>query len=113
MSYFDIFVLGWNLNVVMFVINFLLVLKIIKTHQRDDLLKQSEVLNNLKKEFDQYYPYRKYSTLATYLFPFAAFFRMTYRLLEMASFFMKNSNTTMYDYMLYKYQNDINLAKNR
>lgn len=113
MSYLDIFILGWNLNALMFALNFIIVLFVVNSYNKEDLKEQSKVLNELKKEFDQYYPYRKYSTLGTYLFPFAAFFRMSYRLLEMKLFLSRNTNSTMYDYMMYKYENDILVAKNK
>ena len=52
-------------------------------------------------------------TLLTYMIPFTAFFRMSYRLFEMYMFFTKNSGTSMYDYMSYKYESDIKLAKQK
>ncbi len=113
MSYLDIFIMGWNLNAMMFVINFLIVLKVVSSKKQEDFKEESIVLRDLKQEFEHYYPYRKYVTLLTYILPFTAFFRMSYRLFEMYMFFGKNSGTTMYDYMTYKYQSDINLAKQR
>lgn len=113
MSYEEILILGWNLNILMFVLNFLLALKTMTSKPREQLHVENKVLTNLKNEFDKYYPYRKYETLITYFIPFTAFFRMSYRLFEMYSFFNKNRGTTMFDYMIYKYQSDIELAKNR
>lgn len=113
MTYTDIFVLGWNLNIIMFVINFLIVLRVVSNKAKDDLKGESEVLRQLKEEFDHYYPYRKYMTMLTYLIPFTAFFRMSYRLFEMYMFFNKNAGTGIYDYMMYKYQMDIAIAKQR
>lgn len=113
MSYSEIFILGWDLNALMFVINLILAFKIVGTKDRESLLKQSEELKVLKEEFDKYYPNRRYETLLTYMIPFTAFFRMSYRLIEMTLFFNKNSGTSMYDYMSYKYQSEINLAKER
>lgn len=113
MSYSDIFIMGWNLNAFMFVINFLIVLRVVSNKENRDLKQESEVLRELKSEFDQYYPYRKYTTLLTYMIPFTAFFRMVYRMFEMYMFFNKNQGTSMYDYMMYKYQMDIATAKQK
>lgn len=113
MTYDEIFILGWNLNLVMFLLNFFLAIKAISKKSKDQLAQENLYLAELKQEFDSYYPYRKYETIATYLIPFTAFFRMSYRLVEMVSFFNKNSNTTMVDFMIYKYQSDIDLAKNK
>ena len=113
MTYEEIFILGWNLNLMMFVLNFFLAIRAISTKNKDQLMQENVYLSDLKKEFDQYYPYRKYETMVTYMMPFAAFFRMTYRISEMVSFFNRNENTTMVDFMIYKYQSDIDLAKNK
>lgn len=113
MSYADIFIMGWNLNAFMFVLNFIIVLKVVSNKQNIDLKQESEVLRELKGEFEQYYPYRKYTTLLSYIIPFTAFFRMGYRLFEMYMFFNKNEGTSMYDYMKYKYQMDIATAKQK
>lgn len=111
MSYSDIFIVGWNLNALMFILNFLIALTVISNKQNRDLKAESQALRDLKNEFEHYYPYRKYTTLLSYMLPFTAFFRMAYRLFEMSMFFAKNSGTTMYDYMTYKYQMDIAIAK--
>ncbi len=113
MSYEEIFILGWQLNLIMFFINFTLALRTMSSKTKEQLYEENKILTELKEEFDKYYPYRKYETMATYLVPFTAFFRMGYRFLEMISFFGKNRDCTMFDYMIYKYQSDIDLAKNR
>lgn len=113
MTYDEIFMLGWNLNLIMFLLNFFLAIRAISTKNKYQLAQENLYLADLKQEFDSYYPYRKYGTIATYLIPFTAFFRMSYRLVEMLAFFNKNSNTTMVDFMIYKYQSDIDLAKNK
>ncbi len=113
MSYEEIFILGWNLNLMMFFINLFLALRTMNSKSKEQLLEENRVLSELKEEFDKYYPYRKYETILTYIIPFTAFFRMSYRFLEMISFFNKNGDSTMVDYMIYKYQSDIELAKNR
>lgn len=113
MTYEEIFILGWNLNVTMFLMNFFLALRTMSSKNKEQLMEENKVLNNLKEEFDKYYPYRKYETMLTYFIPYTAFFRMSYRLIEMSSFFTKNTGTSMVDYMIYKYQSDIDLAKNR
>lgn len=112
MSYLDICIIGWNLNALMFVINFFLAIKTISTQDRDTLQEESVVLKELKEELDNYYPYRTYSTLITYMIPFAGFFRMSFRLVEMVFFFQKNENTKMFDFMVYKYTMEINKVKN-
>lgn len=111
MNYIDICILGWNLNALMFVINLLMAIRVIATQDRAKLYEESLVLKELKKELEEYYPYRTYSTLFTYLVPFTAFFRMGFRLIEMFFFFQKNQGTKMYDYMVYKYTYDINKVK--
>lgn len=113
MTYSEIFILGWNANAFMFVVNLLLAISIIKSNNPNDLQKQNEVLGKLKEEFDSFYPNRRYETLATYLIPFTAFFKMMFRFIEMFSFFSRNKGTTMFDYMVYKYMSDINRARNR
>ncbi|WP_072680271.1 hypothetical protein [Arcobacter sp. LA11] len=113
MTYDEIFLLGWNLNLIMFLLNFFLAMRAISAKSKEQLEEENIYLADLKNEFDTYYPYRKYETIVTYMIPFTAFFRMSYRLIEMVSFFNKNDNTTMVDFMIYKYQSDIDLAKNR
>ena len=66
MTYLDICIIGWNLNALMFVTNFLLAIRVISTQDRDTLQEESLVLKELKEELDNYYPYRTYSTFATY-----------------------------------------------
>ncbi len=113
MSYLDICIIGWNLNALMFVVNLLMALRVVSSQDRETLQEESIVLKELKEEMDKYYPNRLYSTFATYLVPFTAFFRMFVRLLEMYSFFQKNQNTKMFHFMVYKYETDINKAKNK
>lgn len=111
MSYLDICILGWNLNAFMFLVNFFLAIRVISRHDTQKLQEESLVLKNLKEEMDKYYPYRTQTTIITYLVPFTAFFRMSFRLVEMVFFFQKNENTKMFDYMVYKYTNEIRKAK--
>ena len=111
MSYGDIFIIGWNLNALMFVVNLLMAFTILKSSDPMDLVKESEQLGLLKEEFDKYYPNRRYETLITYFFPFTAFFRLGFRFFEMSLFFKKNEGTKMYDFMIYKYQSDIDKMK--
>lgn len=113
MSYLDIFIMGWNLNALMFIINFLMAIRVVSTNDKQKLQEESEVLAKLKAQLDIYYPYRMQITILTYLIPFTAFFRMGFRFIEMQFFFMKNSQAKMFDYMVYKYESDINKAKNR
>ena len=111
MSYLDICILGWNLNAFMFVVNFLIAIRVISTQDRDKLQEESLVLKELKDELEKYYPNRTLTTLLTYIVPFTASFRMTYKLVEMLFFFQKNKEAKMFDYMVYKYNFDINNAK--
>ena len=112
MSYLDICIIGWNLNALMFVINFLIAIRVISTGDRSKLQEESLVLKELKEELEKYYPNRIYSTLISFGVPFTAFFRMSYRLLEMYFFFQKNKEARMFDYMVYKYSYDIQRARN-
>lgn len=112
MTYLDIFILGWNLNALMFVLNFFMAIKVISSQNKDRLQEESQVLKQLKEEMDKYYPYRTLSTIISYLVPFTGFFRMTLRFLEMFFFFQKNQEAKMFDYMVYKYTSEINRAKN-
>lgn len=113
MTYEDIFIYGWSLNLMMFFINLFIGIKSMNSKSRDQLLKENKILSQLKYEFDRYYPYRKYETMVSYFFPFTAFFKGSYRLLEMRMFFNKNEEASLFDYMIYKYENDINIAKNK
>lgn len=113
MTYSEIFILGWNLNALMFALNLIIALRAIKTSSKEQLVKENQVLNELKIELERYYPYRKYTTLLSYMVPFTAFFRVTYRMIEMRAFLNRNVGTSIYDYMQYKYQSEIDRAKNR
>ncbi|QKJ22983.1 hypothetical protein [Poseidonibacter lekithochrous] len=113
MSYIDICIMGWNLNAFMFVVNFLMAIRVISSSDRDKLQEESVVLKELKEQMEMYYPYRTQTTIITYLVPFTAFFRMSYRLIEMFFFFQKNQGSRMFDYMVYKYTTEINRAKNK
>lgn len=113
MSYLDICILGWNLNALMFLINFVMAIKVISSQNSDKLQEESLILKDLKEQMDKYYPYRTQSTIITYIVPFTAFFRMLLRFIEMFFFFQKNQNSKMFDYMVYKYMTEINKAKNK
>jgi hypothetical protein len=112
MSYLDICIIGWNLNTLMFVVNFLIAIRVISTQDRSKLQEESMILKELKYELEKYYPNRTLSTIITYIIPFTAFFRMSFRLIEMFFFFQKNKEAKMFDYMVYKYNYDIQKAKN-
>lgn len=114
MSYTDIFILGWNLNALMFFFNFVISLRLFKSEVDADVIEEKmKVLKELQVEFELYYPNRKMEVLATYMIPFTAFFRTSYRVLEMILFFSKNRTTTLYDFMVYKYYTDIQKAKSK
>ena len=50
MNYLDICIIGWNLNAFMFVINFLMAIRVISTQDRTKLQEESVVLKELKDE---------------------------------------------------------------
>lgn len=111
MSYSEIFILGWNLNAMMFLINLLSSFFIIKKKNQQELESEARILQKLKIEFDKYYPNRKYETLLSYIIPFTAFLRTSFKFIEMILFFSKNKDTHIYDFMVYKYQSEINKIK--
>lgn len=111
MTYTDIFILGWNLNAAMFVVNLFMAINVIKTNNVEDIEKESQALGELKQEFDKYYPNRQYETLLSYAIPFTAFYRILFKLFEMVMFFNKNKGSKMFDFIVYKYQSDIDKAK--
>ena len=113
MSYEEIFILGWNLNALMFVANLLLAFKVISTADKSKLQEESEELKELKNKLDFYYPYRTYTTLLSYLIPFTACFRISYKIFEMYLFIQKNVDAKMFDYMVYKYKEEITRAENK
>ena len=113
MSYLDICITGWNLNALMFVVNLLIAVRTISNQDRSRLYEESLILKELKDELEKYYPNRTFSTIISYLVPFTAFFRMSFRLVEMYFFFQKNQEAKMFDYMVYKYSVDIQKAKER
>jgi hypothetical protein len=113
MSYADIFIIGWNLNAMMFVVNLILAVNVVKSNDAAQVSKEHEVLSELKEELDNYYPNKGFETLISYFVPFMAFYRVSWRLFEMKMFFDKNDGTRMYDFMVYKYQRDIQIAKNK
>jgi hypothetical protein len=111
MSYSDIFILGWNLNAMMFVVNLFLAVSVMRSADMEQVEKEGQVLSALKQQFDTYYPNRKYETLISYLIPFVAFYRIVFKLIEMRMFFFKNKGAKMFDFMVYKYEKDIQKAK--
>ena len=113
MSYLDICITGWNLNALMFVVNLLIAVRAISTQDKSRLYEESLVLKELKDELEKYYPNRIYSTIISYLVPFTAFFRMGFRIIEIYFFFQKNHEAKMFDYMVYKYNTDIQRAREK
>lgn len=111
MEYIEIFIIGWNLNFAMFVINLLVAILTAKRVDVSEMRRDNEVLSELKSEFDKYYPNRRYEVLMSYLIPFTAFFRTSFRLMEMVLFFNRNKGTRLVDFMIYKYSSDIEKAK--
>ena len=113
MSYEEIFILGWKLNVFMLVLNLFIVLRALKAKGPMDLHKENASLEELKNEFTHYYPYRKYGTLLSYFTPFMGFFKIAYNMVEMFMFLKKNEGSSLFEFMLYRYQRDISRAKQR
>ena len=111
MTYSEIFIIGWNLNALMFVINLLLAFNVMKRADVVKVAKAQEKLNKLKEQIDTYYPNRALETLISYILPFVAFYRVGFRLLEMRDFLKRNKGATLFDFMIFKYQQDIDRAK--
>jgi len=111
LSYYEIFVLGWNLNLIMFLSNLYLAFSTFKTNDINELRDQSVILKELKDSHEELFPNRRYETLISYFIPFTAFFRVGYRYFEMFAFFKANNGSKMFDYMVYSYQRDIDKTK--
>jgi len=111
MSYEDICILGWNLNAMMVLINIFVAMNIFSSSDPIEMEKNSHTLQKLSKEFEKYYPNRRFETIISFIIPFTAFYRILFRLFEMYMFFKKNKGTKIYDFLIYKYQKDINKAK--
>ncbi|PIF03882.1 MAG: hypothetical protein CSA86_04315 [Arcobacter sp.] len=112
MDYGQIFMYGWGLNILMFFVNLSIALNVLKSTDIITMSKEHEVLAQLKLEIDKYYPNRGYETLISYFIPFVAFYKVTWRIIEMVLFFRKNQNARMFDFMVYRYQKEIAIAKN-
>jgi len=112
MDYSQIFMYGWGLNIMMFLVNLIIALNILKSTDVDTMSKEHQVLAELKLEIDKYYPNRGYETLISYFVPFVAFYKVSWRIVEMILFFSKNQNAKMFDFMVYRYQKEITVAKN-
>jgi hypothetical protein len=107
LSYIEIFIIGWNLNGMMFVLNLIIAFGTVHSNDSISLHKETEQLKELKEKFDSLYPNRQYDVYVSYIFPFMAFFRTSFRLFEMMMFFRANQGTRMYDFIVYKYEKDI------
>jgi len=112
MDYGQIFMYGWGLNIVMFLVNLSIALNVIKSTDVTTMTKEHQILGELKLEIDKYYPNRGYETLVSYFIPFVAFYKVSWRIIEMIMFFSKNQNTRMFDFMVYRYQKEIDVANN-
>ena len=53
MTYSEIFILGWNLNALMFVANFMLAIKVMSNVDKEKLMQESEVLKDLKEQLEK------------------------------------------------------------
>ena len=111
MSYEEIFVIGLSLNLLMFIINFMIAINMMRSTDISTVQKEHQVLSELKEQIDQYYPNRAFETLVSYFIPFVAFYRVGFRLIEMNMFFSKNKGCSMFDFMVYRYEKDIQIAK--
>lgn len=111
MEYSQIFLYGWTANIFMFLVNLLIAVNVIKSTDITTISKEHQVLNELKVEIDKYYPNRGYETLVSYFLPFVAFYKVLWRIVEMIMFFQKNKDAKMFDYMVYRYQKEISIAK--
>ncbi|AXH15419.1 hypothetical protein [Malaciobacter mytili] len=112
MSYEEIFILGWLANILMLFINIVVVFSVVRTNEVAKLKEQSLALEELKKEYDKYYPYHKQMAIIAYFLPFTGFFRVGFRLFEMFLFLSKNKDANVYNFIEYKYTQDIKKAKN-
>ena len=110
-SYSEIFIVGWNINALMFVLNLFIVISSSTSRDPMQIQAQGEKLRELKEEIEQYYPYRKYDMWLTYLVPFTAFFKVSYRIIEMQLFFKANNDAKLFDFMVYKFEKDIQRKK--
>ena len=113
MTYSEIFILGWNLNALMFIANFMLAIKVMSNVDKERLMQESEILKDLKEKLEKYYPYRTITTFIAYAIPFTAFFRVIFKMFEMYFFIQKNQEAKMFDYIAYKYNEDISRAQNK
>jgi hypothetical protein len=111
MEYSQIFLYGWAANFLMFLVNFLIALNVLKSTDITTISKEHQVLAELKIEIDKYYPNRGYETLISYFIPYAAFYKGLWRVVEMVLFLKKNKNARMFDFMVYRYEKEISVAK--
>jgi len=112
MDYGQIFLYGWTANIFMFLVNLLIAMNVLKSTDITTISKEHQVLSELKVEIDKYYPNRGYETLVSYFLPFVAFYKVLWRVVEMVLFLQKNNNARLYDFMVYRYQKEISIAKN-
>lgn len=113
MDYSQIFIYGWSLNILMFLANLLIALNIVKSTDVATMIKEHEILDELKVEINKYYPNRGYETLISYFIPFAVFYRVLWRIVEVMMFFNKNKNVKIFDFMVYQYEKEISAAKKK
>ncbi len=113
MSYYEIFTIGWSLNVLMFFINLLVAIRTFSSGDMENIYKENMVLKDLKEELDKYYPNKTLETFIAYSIPFTAFFKTLFRFIEMYFFFQKNSQARIFDYIVYKYKSELEKVKNK
>jgi len=111
MEYSQILLYGWSANILMFLVNFLIALNVLKSTDMTTISKEHQILAELKIEIDKYYPNRGYETLISYFLPFVAFYKVLWKIIEMILFLQKNKNARMFDFMVYRYEKDISIAK--
>ncbi len=113
MSYYEIFVIGWSLNVFMFVINLFVAIGVFSNIDMSNVHEENRILQELKEEFDKYYPYKSLTSILTYAIPFTASYKILYHFIEMYFFFQKNSQARMFDYIVYKYKSELAKVKDK
>ncbi len=113
MSYYEIFVIGWSLNVFMFLVNLFVAIGIFSNEDMGNIYEENMVLTELKEELERYYPYKTLFAFVSYIIPFTAFFKILFGFIEMYFFFQKNSQARMFDYIVYKHTSEIERIKNK
>lgn len=89
MSYEEIFILGWLANILMLFINIVVVFSVVRTNEVAKLKEQSLALEELKKEYDKYYPYHKQMAIIAYFYLLQVFLELDLDFLRCFYFYQK------------------------